>query len=101
MLNIGDTVKVIGKTLDGSGEEKELIPIGTICRVVGCYNDDKNRLIVGIKPEENSTYNLKYWYLASDVEKRHMEWVKDEQMKFAFQGGDFYAEDVVDTKIVR
>ena len=29
MLKIGDTVKVIGKTLDGSGEEKELIPIGT------------------------------------------------------------------------
>ena len=33
MLKIGDTVKVIGKTLDESGEEKELIPIGTICRI--------------------------------------------------------------------
>lgn len=78
MLEIGDTVKVIGKTLDGSGEEKELIPIGTICRVVGSYNDDKEGLIVGIKPEENSTYDVEYWYLACDVEKGHMEWVKDE-----------------------
>ena len=39
MLKIGDTVKVIGKTLDGSSEEKELIPIGTICHIVGYYND--------------------------------------------------------------
>lgn len=50
MIKIGDTVKVIGKTLDGSGEEKELIPIGTICRVVGYYNDDKNGQTVGIRP---------------------------------------------------
>ena len=50
MLKIGDTVKVIGKTLDGSGEEKELIPIGTICCVVGYYNDDKNGLTIGIRP---------------------------------------------------
>lgn len=51
MLKIGDTVRVIGKTLDGSGEEKELIPIGVICRIVGYYNDDKKGLTVGIRPE--------------------------------------------------
>ena len=51
MLKIGDTVKVIGKTLDGRGEEKELIPIGAICRIVGYYNDDKKGLTVGIRPE--------------------------------------------------
>lgn len=77
MLKVGDTVKVIGKTLDGGGEEKELIPIGTICRVVGYYNDNKSGLTVGIKPEENSIYDVKYWYLAKDVEKGHMEWIKD------------------------
>lgn len=78
MLKVGDTVKVIGKTLDENGEEKEFIPIGTICSVVGCYNDNKNRLTVGIRPEGKSRYVGEYWYLACDVEKGHMEWVKDE-----------------------
>ena len=76
MLNIGDTVKVIGKTVDGDGEEKELIPIGTICCVVGYYKDSKNRLVVKIEPEGKPW--RKYAYFASDVEKGHMEWIKDE-----------------------
>ena len=68
----------IGKTLDGSGEEKELIPIGTICHIVGYYNDDKKGLTVGIRPVDSPCYIGEYWYLACDVEKGHMEWVKDE-----------------------
>ena len=56
MLKIGDTVKVIGKTIDGSGEEKELIPIGTICRVIGYYKDDKNGLTVGIRTVDLKCY---------------------------------------------
>lgn len=79
MLKIGDTVKVIGKTLDGSGKEKELIPIGTVCRVVGYYNDNKNGPTVGIRPEGKPCYIGEYWYLACDVEKGHMEWVKDNE----------------------
>lgn len=78
MLKIGDTVKVIGNTIDGSGEEKELIPIGTICRVMGYYNDDKNGLTVGIVPVDSTFYIGEYWYCACDVEKGHMEWVKEE-----------------------
>lgn len=78
MLKIGDTVKVIGKTIDGDGVEKELIPIGTVCRVIGYYNDDKNGLTVGIRPEGKPSYYGEYWYLECDVEKGHMEWVKDE-----------------------
>ena len=60
MLKIGDTVKIIGKTIDGLGEEKELIPIGTICRVMGYYNDDKKGLIVGIRPVDFPSYVGEY-----------------------------------------
>lgn len=78
MLKIGDTVKVTGKTIDESGKEKEFIPIGTICRVVGYYNDDENGLIVGIIPEGENCIIGEYWYHACDVEKGHMKWVKEE-----------------------
>lgn len=79
MLNVGDTVKVIGKTVDGSGKEKEYIPIGTICRIISMDNDKKEGLLVEITPEKEYLYsNYGYWYLTCDVEKGHMEWVKDE-----------------------
>lgn len=78
MLKIGDTVKVIGTT-DCGGFEKECIKIGTICRVVGTYMDSKSGVIVGIIPEKEAPYKGvgEYWYLEKDVEKGHMEWVKD------------------------
>lgn len=74
MLEIGDMVKVIGKTLDWSGEEKELVPIGTICRVIENCHDSS---IIGIVPTDSAFYNGAYWYNVSDVEKGHFEWVKD------------------------
>lgn len=78
MLNIGDTVMVKGKTMVGD-EIKEPIMIGTICRVVGIENNEKEGLSVCIIPE-NSFYSGygEYWYFASDVEKGHWEWIKDE-----------------------
>lgn len=77
MLNIGDTVMVKGKTMIGD-EVKEPIMIGTICRVVGLENSEREGIIVGIVPE-NSLYNGygEYWYLACDLEKGHWEWIKD------------------------
>ena len=77
MLKIGDMVKVKGKTLC-SGIEKECIPIGTVCRVVGTDYNDKEGFTVGIIPEISYSGYGEYWYLACDVEKGHMEWVKDE-----------------------
>lgn len=78
MLTIGDTVKVKGKTMVGD-EEKEIIPIGTVCRIVGVENNENEGILVGIVPE-NSSYNGygEYWYFACDVEKGHWEWIKDE-----------------------
>lgn len=79
MLKVGDIVKVIGKTVDGSGKEKEYIPIGSICRIINMDNDKKEGLLVEITSEKEYSYSdYGYWYLACDVEKGHMEWVKDE-----------------------
>lgn len=80
MINIGDTVKVIGTTSCG-GDEKECIKIGTICRVVGIRNDEKEGLLVGIIPERKLPFNGygDYWYLVKDVEKGHMEWIAESE----------------------
>lgn len=73
MLKIRDTVKVKDKTLCG-GIEKECIPIGTICRVVGTNYDDREGFTVGIIPETRLPYSGygEYWYLACGVEKGHI-----------------------------
>lgn len=78
MIKLGDTVKIIGTTVCG-GVEKECIPIGTVCRVVGVENRKKEGLIVGVIPKKELPYSGygEYWYLARDVEKGHMEWVKE------------------------
>ena len=75
MLNIGDTVKVIGKTSCG-GFEKECIRIGTICEVadLNIYRD--GTILAGIKPIDGSL-NAPYWYLEKDLEKGHLEWIKE------------------------
>jgi len=78
MFKIGDAVKVIRKTIDECGEEKEIIPIGTICRVLGYYDNDKNGLTLQIRPEGADCRIGEFWYRACDVEKGHMEWIKDE-----------------------
>lgn len=77
MLNIGDNVKVNGTTMCG-GVEKECIPVGTVCRVVGRYKDE-NGLTVGIIPVNELPYKGEgeYWYLERDVEKGHFERIKD------------------------
>lgn len=78
MIKVGDMVKVIGTTTCGS-TERECIKIGTICKVVGVENTEVEGLIVGLVPEKElpSRYS-EYWYLEKDVEKGHLEWVKDE-----------------------
>lgn len=78
MIKVGDTVKVIGTTIIGE-IEKELIKINTICKVVGVENNEKYGLIVGLIPERELPYKgyEEYWYLEKDVEKGHLEWVKE------------------------
>lgn len=78
MIKIGDTVKVIGTT-DCGGFEEECIKIGTICKVIGVMLSKKDGLIVGIVPLKELPYcgYGDYWYLENDLEKGHMEWVRD------------------------
>lgn len=75
-VKIGDTVKVTKKTMY-QGKRKELIPIGTICRVVDVDFDTKDGNVVGIVPLDNPNNYGEYYYLENEVEKGHMEWVKD------------------------
>ena len=78
MIKLGDTIKIIGTTLCGD-EEKECIPIGTVCEVVGIENREKEGLILGVIPQKELPYSGygEYWYLARDIEKGRMEWVKE------------------------
>lgn len=78
MLKIGDTVKVIKATMY-QGEKTELIPIGTICRIVEIEHYKNEVKTVGIVPESSLPYNGfgEFWYLESEVEKGHMEWVRE------------------------
>lgn len=80
MIEIGDTVKVIGKTLCGD-IRKECITIGTICRVVGIDNTGESNLTVGIIPEKELPYKgfEEYWYSSDSVEKGHIEWIKENE----------------------
>lgn len=75
MLKIGDTVKVIGKTIGGDGTEKEYFPIGSICFVLSTEIDKKGRLLVEISTIKND--DCGYWYLERDLEKGHVMWIKD------------------------
>lgn len=79
MINIGDTVKVI-KPTEHMGELKELFSIGTICKVLDTEEISNGKRYIEIIPIDelkNSSYSG-YWYLEDELEKGHVEWVKDE-----------------------
>lgn len=77
MLKVGDTVKVIAATNDASycdGRRKEYIPIGTICTVVDTDTNFDGLQVCFVSPEDGCGC----WYKENELEKGHMEWVKDE-----------------------
>lgn len=71
MLNVGDYVKVISKTRDLFEPEQmtEYIPIGTIC-IVSLVDYDS----YGIKPLNSNDI---CFYNENELEKGHVEWIKD------------------------
>lgn len=76
MLKVGDTVKVISDTVShwDPEERTEYIPIGTICVVRTIdYNKDGS-IFYEIKPIGE---NYMFCYQENELEKGHMEWVKD------------------------
>ena len=76
MLKVGDAVKVISATKSHWDPEDrtEYIPIGTICKVRD-IDYCKDGTYYGIQPLES---NCIFYYLENELEKGHMEWVKDE-----------------------
>ena len=77
MLKVGDTVKVISDTEDAGycdGRKIEYIPIGTICKVVETDIEDDGSQSCAVDRGDGYAY----WYKENELEKGHMEWVKDE-----------------------
>lgn len=71
-MNIGDLVKVISTT-DHYGEQKEFIPIGTICQIIGVYEEksgEKFYEVVPIDSHDTSGYH----YFADELEKGELVW---------------------------
>lgn len=77
MIKVGDTVKVIAATEDASycdGRKTEYIPIGTICTVISTDLDWNCKSVYAVDPGNG----FAFWYKEDELEKGHMEWVKDE-----------------------
>lgn len=74
-IKTGDTVKIIGKTLDGENREREYIPIGTICKVLETEIDSNTGKLICLVRKLNT--NWEYWYLADDLEKGKLVWRKE------------------------
>lgn len=79
MLKIGDTVKIIDRTLCG-GIKTEVIPIGTVCVIVEIDHEDDGRTYYGLMKGTDTLGEriiADGYYLEEELEKGHLEWVKD------------------------
>lgn len=74
MLKIGDTVKVIDKAHYSDGSQHQYISIGTICTVIETEIGEDGIQYYGIDPGDG----IAFWYKENELEKGHMEWIKDE-----------------------
>lgn len=70
MLKIGNTVKVISK-INGV----EYIKIGTICKIIEIHINDNGKKYYNIIPLEE--IKIDYWYYEDELEKGHLEWIKN------------------------
>ena len=77
MLKVGDTVKVIGKTLNGANEMVEIIPIGTIGKVITIENE-KEEVIAEVVAVPHTFDDCGYWYKENELEKGKLVWVKED-----------------------
>ena len=72
MLNIGDSVKILSKTLGDDGEKHEYLPIGSVGNVKEICHEDNGRPYYGVEVNGNTFY-----YLRDELEKGHLEWMAD------------------------
>lgn len=81
MLKVGDMVKVISTTNEAGyrdGRQIEYIPIGTICIVKDIEFNSNRKLCYGLLPAGERDTGIYYCYLENELEKGHLEWVRDE-----------------------
>ena len=81
MIKVGDTVKIIKKTQKAGGEPGELyeyIKIGTVCTVIDIDKFDDGTVAYECIPNTWYDKSCGYWYLEDEIEKGHLEWIKDE-----------------------
>lgn len=84
MWEIGSFVKVMSKTISG-GNTKELIPIGTICKIKEVCQEDDGTPYYGITPIDKE--DVPFYYLEKELEKGQIVWVPDAPDKNEEQKG--------------
>ena len=87
MWEIGSFVKVMSKTISG-GKAKELIPIGTICKIKEVCQEDDGTPYYGITPIDRE--DVPFYYLEKELEKGQLVWVPDVPYKVGHNFTDKY-----------
>ena len=80
MLKVGDTVKVISKTRTFLGMQ-EFIPISIICTVVDTCIERDGSLYYGVRPQNDITNRICFYYLESELEKGNLVWIPEKEGK--------------------
>lgn len=86
MFKVGDFVKVKSLALVAKGVRKELVPIGTICRVES-VESEKDGSFYYLVRSLNNDYDKGY-YTEDELKKGRLEWV--EKFYFTFGSSSFF-----------
>lgn len=87
MWKIGDTVKVISKT-EVNDELRELLPIGTICKIKEVREEDDGTPYYGITPIDKE--DVPFYYLKKELERGQIVWIPDVPHKVGHNYTDEY-----------
>lgn len=90
MWNIGDIVKIISKT-ELNGESKELLPIGTICRIEEVCQENDGTPSYGITPINQE--DVLFYYLEKELERGQIVWVPEHCKEKCYQIGHEYTDE--------
>lgn len=90
MWSIGDILKVISKT-EVNGELKELLPIGTICKIKEACKEDDGTPYYGITPINKE--DVPFYYLEKELERGWLEWVPENYKNKCYQIGHEYTDE--------
>ena len=89
MWSIGDTVKITSKT-EVNGEIKELLPIGTVCKIKEVCKEDDGTPYYGITPINKE--DVPFYYLEKELERGRLEWIPEHCKEKCYQIGHEYTD---------